>query len=342
MEKRRKAVGSDQVASPASSKTPLTWKVFLPVIIFWVKIGWHLSLQHLRHWNTRLKNPEPHDLFFSILRVVWFHLKSTHTFCLLLDIMMIFSNNAANLTFQTHLKEDVSCAGESQRLCFTPMVHELMFRKKQSCAFANHTVDGRNPAPVDMVNIQVFTRYYTSQVVQVFFPSTVLWYCFPRIFLGMNGEMTCFRHPNERVVVQIVALLSPYAIADSMMIAGGWSWPFESCDFWEVKNSKPHEIREYVLLTFKSWSCIHSHVCKLSQSDWLPIELLGVKHFWQAKLVEKLLPFPGPTWLSKVSWEGSVPVRQVVSTLPKFNMEPKNDGFQQESPIPGCHFQVLC
>ena len=29
-------------------------------------------------------------------------------------------------------------------------------------------------------------------------------------------------------------------------------------------------------------------------------------------------------------------------TLPKFNMEPKNDGFQKESPIPGYHFQVPC
>ena len=29
-------------------------------------------------------------------------------------------------------------------------------------------------------------------------------------------------------------------------------------------------------------------------------------------------------------------------TLPKFDMEPKNDGFQKESPIPGCHFQVPC
>ncbi len=27
-------------------------------------------------------------------------------------------------------------------------------------------------------------------------------------------------------------------------------------------------------------------------------------------------------------------------TLHKFSMEPKNDGFQKESPIPGCHFQV--
>ena len=29
-----------------------------------------------------------------------------------------------------------------------------------------------------------------------------------------------------------------------------------------------------------------------------------------------------------------------IITLPKFNMESKNDGFQKESPIRGCHFQV--
>ena len=29
-------------------------------------------------------------------------------------------------------------------------------------------------------------------------------------------------------------------------------------------------------------------------------------------------------------------------TLPKFNMEPQNDGFQKESPIPGTSFQVPC
>ncbi len=32
-----------------------------------------------------------------------------------------------------------------------------------------NTVDGRNAAPVDMVNIPLFTRFYTSQVVQDFF-----------------------------------------------------------------------------------------------------------------------------------------------------------------------------
>ena len=31
------------------------------------------------------------------------------------------------------------------------------------------TADGRNPAPVDMVNILLFTWFYTSQVVQDFF-----------------------------------------------------------------------------------------------------------------------------------------------------------------------------
>ena len=39
-----------------------------------------------------------------------------------------------------------------------------------------------------------------------------------------------------------------------------------------------------------------------------------------------------PTSYQKVDgWKG---------TLPKFNMEPKKDGFQKDSPIPGCHFQV--
>ena len=32
-----------------------------------------------------------------------------------------------------------------------------------------HTVDGKNPAPVDKVNILLLTGFYTSQVVQDFF-----------------------------------------------------------------------------------------------------------------------------------------------------------------------------
>ena len=35
--------------------------------------------------------------------------------------------------------------------------------------FWNTTVDGRNPAPVDMENLPLFTGFYLSQVVQDFF-----------------------------------------------------------------------------------------------------------------------------------------------------------------------------
>jgi len=35
--------------------------------------------------------------------------------------------------------------------------------------FCCDTVERRNPAPVDMVNIPVFTRFYICQVVQDFF-----------------------------------------------------------------------------------------------------------------------------------------------------------------------------
>ena len=37
------------------------------------------------------------------------------------------------------------------------------------------TVDGRNLAPVDTADIQVFTVFYISQLVQGFFPSTVVY-----------------------------------------------------------------------------------------------------------------------------------------------------------------------
>ena len=33
---------------------------------------------------------------------------------------------------------------------------------------------------------------------------------------------------------------------------------------------------------------------------------------------------------------------ELEDTLPKFNMEPKDDGVRKESPLPGCHFQVPC
>ena len=47
-----------------------------------------------------------------------------------------------------------------------------MFRER---IWANYnTVDGRNPAPVDMENIPLFTGFYTFQVVPGFLPQTVV------------------------------------------------------------------------------------------------------------------------------------------------------------------------
>ena len=40
-----------------------------------------------------------------------------------------------------------------------------------------HTVDGRNPAPVHMVSIPLFTAFCTSQVVQDFFHQQYLGVC---------------------------------------------------------------------------------------------------------------------------------------------------------------------
>ena len=49
------------------------------------------------------------------------------------------------------------------------MVVQATFFPRLHLAIPFHTVGGRNHAPVDMVNIPLFTRFYTSQVVQDFF-----------------------------------------------------------------------------------------------------------------------------------------------------------------------------
>ena len=48
------------------------------------------------------------------------------------------------------------------------VLHSAENATKDKTHFCAHTVDGRNPAPVDMVNIPLFVGFYTSQVVQDF------------------------------------------------------------------------------------------------------------------------------------------------------------------------------
>ena len=66
----------------------------------------------------------------------------------------------------------------------------FFFRSKSwGCEFfadSIHTVDGRNPAPVNMINIPLFIGFHTSQVVQDFSHQQ---YLFPGVNFGENTPM---------------------------------------------------------------------------------------------------------------------------------------------------------
>ena len=47
------------------------------------------------------------------------------------------------------------------------------WEKLEAKSISTNTIDGRNPDPVDMKNLPVFTGFYTSHMVQEFLPSTV-------------------------------------------------------------------------------------------------------------------------------------------------------------------------
>ena len=140
------------------------------------------------------------------------------------------------------------------------MVHELMFRKKTKlrlcpsyCWWTKSCTSWYGKYP------SIYRRY-------LYIPGGAGFFSISSIVILFSQDLSwdewwnspCFRHPNERVVMQIVALLSPYAIADSMMIAGGWSWPFESCDAGKL-NSKPHDYMfHFFKLVLYSFACLQS------------------------------------------------------------------------------------
>ena len=65
--------------------------------------------------------------------------------------------------------------------------------------FLIDTLDGRNPAPVDMVNIPLFTGFYTSQVVsRISEPSTVQQLLsFLKIFFRPLKVGSCYHSPDD-------------------------------------------------------------------------------------------------------------------------------------------------
>ena len=65
-------------------------------------------------------------------------------------------------------KEDIyfRLVNRSNMICkYQSKTHMVKFVLVHSYFFHVHTVDGRNPAPVDMENISLFTGFYTFQVV---------------------------------------------------------------------------------------------------------------------------------------------------------------------------------
>ena len=64
--------------------------------------------------------------------------------------------------------------------------------------FCCDTVERRNPAPVDMVNIPVFTRFYICQVVQDFFHQQYIssFFCFHLANCKASSPMFCPKKPR--------------------------------------------------------------------------------------------------------------------------------------------------
>ena len=58
--------------------------------------------------------------------------------------------------------------GTKNYISFTPKTSNPVLKKNGTYPCFPATVDGKNPAPVDMVNIPLFSQFYTSQVVQDF------------------------------------------------------------------------------------------------------------------------------------------------------------------------------
>ena len=78
-----------------------------------------------------------------------------------------------------------------------------------------HTVDGRNPAPVGMVNIPISIGFYTSQVVQDFFHQQYHlkngWLMMVDILVSFfgwplfRGELLVFGEGNESFILDCTA-----------------------------------------------------------------------------------------------------------------------------------------
>ena len=73
---------------------------------------------------------------------------------------------------------------------------------------SNHTVGGRNPAPVDMVNIPLFTGFHTCLVVQDFFHQQYL-RSLKIAFSPFFPAPSCLKHTHPQEVCLCVCFFLP-------------------------------------------------------------------------------------------------------------------------------------
>ena len=64
------------------------------------------------------------------------------------------------------------------------------------------TVDGRNPAPVDMVNIPLFARFFSSQVVQDFFYQQYDMIC--RILMMFDSILCRYKKLTPTAIINMI------------------------------------------------------------------------------------------------------------------------------------------
>ena len=142
-------------------------------------------------------------------------------------------------------------------------------------------VDGQNPAPVEMVNIPLFTRFYTSQVVQDFvrqpydgFPCFTKWH----IFFGSWTLIGCDRHQLSkprfsRLVVCSAGYDIPYIyiyIQESYNTHPPKDTPQYSIEYsWSTKDFLDgiQNISKFKVVDHVSFGMIQFH--KLSSPGWL-------------------------------------------------------------------------
>ncbi len=108
-----------------------------------------------------------------------------------------------------------------------------------------HTVDGRNPAPVDRWVIPLFTRIYTSERYMIFLPSTVVW-CRLAIGWCKNSELSrsktrwCFQ-----IFFEFSSLPGEMIQIDEHIFQMGW---------FNHQDQKPSS-RNSLCMTIKTESC---------------------------------------------------------------------------------------